>query len=72
MANHGALTYAADLSSAVDATELLEWACEVYWRAAALGKPRALGDAERRAVVEAAVRRGYGSTHRVNPDREDR
>jgi len=71
MANHGALTYGPDLARAVDATELLEWACEIYWRAAALGNPRALDHGQRQSVVEAAVRRGYGATRRLEPDREE-
>ncbi|MGH2965955.1 MAG: class II aldolase/adducin family protein [Solirubrobacterales bacterium] len=62
MANHGALNYAADLETAVENALLLEWACTVYWRAAAIGTPRALDDAERDAVVAAAVERGYGTT----------
>jgi L-fuculose-phosphate aldolase len=39
---------------------LLEWACEVYWRAAALGTPRALDEAQLMDVVSAATARGYG------------
>ena len=62
MANHGALTFAGDMDAAVEAALLLEWACEVYWRAATLGEPRSLGEEERRAVVEAAARRSYGTT----------
>jgi L-fuculose-phosphate aldolase len=62
MANHGALTYAAEATAAAELTRLLEWACEVYWRAAAIGTPRALGEEERQAVVEAALARGYGRT----------
>jgi L-fuculose-phosphate aldolase len=60
LANHGAVAYAADPAAAVEASLLLEWACEVYWRASAIGAPRALDEAEQRAVVEAAVARGYG------------
>jgi L-fuculose-phosphate aldolase len=67
MANHGALTYAADPAAAAELTRLLEWACTVYWHAAAIGTPRALGEDERQAVIEAAVRRGYGRTKEVNP-----
>jgi len=66
MANHGALTYAADAEAAAELTRLLEWACTVYWRAAAIGEPRALGDDERQAVIEAALRRGYGRTKEAN------
>jgi L-fuculose-phosphate aldolase len=62
MANHGALNFSGDVESAVEAALLLEWACEVYWRAATLGEPRALGEEERQAVVDAATRRGYGTT----------
>jgi L-fuculose-phosphate aldolase len=62
MANHGAVTHGPDLAAAVRATELLEWAATVYWRASALGEPRALDAAQRQAVVEAALGRGYGRT----------
>jgi L-fuculose-phosphate aldolase len=65
MANHGALNYASSAGAAVDAALLLEWACEVYWRAAALGEPRTLGEDERQAVIEAVTSRGYGSTRRT-------
>src|SRR5439155_5831954 len=41
MANHGAITHAPDLDNAVELSLLLEWACNVYWRAAAVGEPRA-------------------------------
>ena len=61
LANHGTIAYGADLDAAVAATELLEWAAGVYWRAAAIGTPRALDSEQRRAVVEAALERGYGS-----------
>jgi L-fuculose-phosphate aldolase len=65
MANHGAVTVGADPEAAVEAALLLEWACEVYWRAAQLGEPRALGEEERQAVVEAAAARSYGTTRRA-------
>src|SRR4051794_38680254 len=61
LANHGTIAYGADLEAALRATELLEWACEVYWRAACVGTPRVLDEEARRAVVEAAVRRNYGT-----------
>ena len=60
MANHGAVTFGADLARAVERTELLEWACTVYWRAAAIGEPRVLGEERAGAVVEAVAERGYG------------
>jgi L-fuculose-phosphate aldolase len=62
MANHGAITYAAELEDAVELSLLLEWACTVYWRAAQIGEPRVLDEAERSAVVSAAIERNYGST----------
>jgi L-fuculose-phosphate aldolase len=65
MANHGALNYASDLDAAVEAALLLEWACEVYWRAAALGTPRTLDDDDRQAVIDAVTQRSYGTTRRA-------
>jgi L-fuculose-phosphate aldolase len=62
LANHGAVTYGATLADAVERTELLEWACDVYARAASVGKPRALDAEQQRAVVEAAIARDYGHT----------
>jgi L-fuculose-phosphate aldolase len=62
MANHGAIAYGADLDEAVRRAELLERMCDLYWRAAAIGTPRALDEDDRRAVVQAALSRGYGST----------
>jgi L-fuculose-phosphate aldolase len=65
MANHGAVTHGADVQAAVRATELLEWAAGVYWRASLVGKPRALGPEQLQAVVDAAVTRGYGAVRPV-------
>ena len=62
MANHGALTYGGDMAAAVDNMLLLEWACGVYWHAAALGKPRVLGREQLEAVVQQFVDKSYGST----------
>jgi L-fuculose-phosphate aldolase len=61
MANHGALVHGADMDAALDLGLLLEWACSVYWRAAAIGTPRTLGDDELGAVLGAVLERGYGS-----------
>jgi L-fuculose-phosphate aldolase len=63
MANHGALTYGPDLRHALEATELLEWACTVYWRASLIGTPHVLDDEQRQAVIDSALSRGYGTTH---------
>jgi L-fuculose-phosphate aldolase len=62
MANHGTVTYGADVAGAVRATELLEWAAGLYWRASAIGTPRTLSEADQAAVVEAVTQRGYGQT----------
>jgi L-fuculose-phosphate aldolase len=65
MANHGAIAHGEDLDAALELSLLLEWACTVYWRAAAIGEPRVLGAEQREAVVAAALARDYGTTHRV-------
>lgn len=53
MASHGAVSYGEDLQAAIDAAELLEWACSVYVHACACGTPRVLAGDERRAAAEA-------------------
>jgi L-fuculose-phosphate aldolase len=68
MANHGAIVHGQDLDGALEMSLLLEWACTVYWRAAAIGEPRVLGDDERQAVVAAALSRNYGTTQRAADD----
>jgi L-fuculose-phosphate aldolase len=62
MANHGAIVYGPGVHAATEASLLLEWACTVYWRASALGKPRVLDEEEQGAVITAAAERGYGTT----------
>jgi L-fuculose-phosphate aldolase len=69
MANHGAIVHSGDLDDALELALLLEWACSVYWHAAALGEPQVLGAEQREAVVTAAVERGYGRTRKVDDDR---
>ncbi|MEU9171123.1 class II aldolase/adducin family protein [Streptomyces sp. NPDC048420] len=61
MANHGAVTHAPSLDKAVEHALLLEWACGVYQRAAALGTPRVLDEQQQIAVIEAALARNYGT-----------
>jgi L-fuculose-phosphate aldolase len=61
MANHGAVAVAQDADSAVELALLLEWACEVYWRAAQIGEPRTLGADELQAVLEQVAALGYGA-----------
>jgi L-fuculose-phosphate aldolase len=60
MANHGAITWGADLAGALAATEVLEWACAVYWRASQIGTPRVMDDAARAEFMAALTQRGYG------------
>jgi L-fuculose-phosphate aldolase len=67
MANHGAITHAHDLAHALENTRLLEWACTVFWHAAAIGTPRTLSAEDLQAVVEAVVARGYGTTRSHAP-----
>lgn len=54
MANHGTVALGADVPAAVAATELLEWASTVYWRAAQVGTPRILSADELAAVAARA------------------
>jgi L-fuculose-phosphate aldolase len=68
MANHGAIVHSHDLGDALELSLLLEWACTVYWRAAAIGEPRALSAEQREAVVAAALERNYGTTRAVEED----
>jgi L-fuculose-phosphate aldolase len=67
MANHGAVTHGHDLAAALRATELLEWAATVYWRATALGEPRILDSEQQQAVVDTAIARNYGRTRPAEP-----
>jgi L-fuculose-phosphate aldolase len=62
MANHGTIAYGSDVAGALRATEVLEWACTIWWRANAVGTPRVLDEADRQAVVDAVVSRRYGTT----------
>ncbi len=70
MANHGTIAFGADVAGALRATEVLEWACTVWWRANAVGTPRVLDEAQRQAVVDAVASRGYGAPRRAGePER---
>lgn len=50
MANHGAVVVAPTLAEAVEKMVLLEWMCEVTWRALLLGSPRLIESDELDAV----------------------
>jgi L-fuculose-phosphate aldolase len=62
MANHGAIVYGSDVEDAVQLSLLLEWLCNVYWHAAALGQPRTLDEEQCRGVIHQVMERGYGET----------
>ncbi len=63
MSNHGALVFGEDIAQAVSFARLLEWVCEIYWRASSIGPPRLLDESQR----EAAGRRfgAYGAIRQV-------
>lgn len=68
MQNHGSVAYGSSIEEAVERLEALEWHAELYSRAIALGKPRALTDKDLEAVILAAISKGYGSTRKVSDD----
>ncbi|MDN4174619.1 class II aldolase/adducin family protein [Nocardioides sp. SOB77] len=70
MANHGSVAVGSTLDEAVERAELLEWLAALHHRASALGTPRALTEEQQAAVVEAAVRRRYGTTQAIEPQEE--
>jgi L-fuculose-phosphate aldolase len=60
MQNHGTLTCGTGLDAALDATFLLEWACDLYWHARQIGEPSVLTDEELAAVATQVGRLNYG------------
>jgi L-fuculose-phosphate aldolase len=60
MANHGAIVYGASAQEALELATMLEWCCELYWRASLLGSPRTLDPAALREASEQIRRIGYG------------
>jgi L-fuculose-phosphate aldolase len=62
MANHGSVAVGGSLDQAVGNALLLEWLCTLHHRAAVLGTPRPLTEAQQAAVIEQALARGYGTT----------
>ncbi len=67
MANHGMVTFAPDLTRALDNALLLEWACEVYWRAS---DSRDTADARRKRAAGGARRRRIAAVRHDAPGRE--
>jgi len=60
LANHGAVVHGPDVESAAERALLLEWGCQLYWHAAAVGSPRSLDAQEQAAFAAAVAERGYG------------
>ena len=61
MANHGMIATGSDLDAAVENALLLEWACDLYGRAAAVGRPRTLDAGQAQDFIDAIAARGYGT-----------
>ena len=61
MANHGMIALGPDVEAAVENALLLEWASELYWRAAAVGSPRTLDAGQAQDFIDAITARGYGA-----------
>lgn len=61
MANHGMIAVGPDLDAAVENALLLEWASDLYWRAAAVGRPRSLDAGQAQDFIDAITARGYGT-----------
>jgi L-fuculose-phosphate aldolase len=72
MRNHGSVAHGSDLEQACDRLELLEWLADAYLRAATLGTPQTLSDADLLDVLTTAKATGYGSTRPAerNPDEQ--
>jgi L-fuculose-phosphate aldolase len=70
MANHGAVSRGTTLTEAMDRTFLLEWACDLYARASALGAPKTLTQEQQQAVIEVALALQYGKPQPVNGDNQ--
>jgi L-fuculose-phosphate aldolase len=68
MANHGSVAHGQTIAAACETLEMLEWSCELYARALDLGTPKLLTDADLQKVIEAAMKRGYGSTKKAKSD----
>lgn len=60
MRNHGSVAHGESIEQACERLELVEWLSDVYARAAALGTPRLLDDAELAAAKDTFTRVNYG------------
>jgi L-fuculose-phosphate aldolase len=62
MANHGAVCFGPDATVAAELMIQLEWACDIYSRALAIGEPKLLSEADMQDVARVVMERGYGQT----------
>lgn len=60
MRNHGSVAHGESVEQACERLELVEWLADVYARAAALGAPRLLSEAELAAADDTFTRLNYG------------
>ncbi|MGH3715108.1 MAG: class II aldolase/adducin family protein [Micromonosporaceae bacterium] len=72
MSNHGAVTHAPTVDKALEHALLLEWGCQIYWHAAALGTPRVLDEEQQQAVAAQARALNYGATRPGAPPAGER
>lgn len=67
MENHGAITWGKDLAAAYSKSKYLEWCCEVWCKAAAIGEPHLLSTQEVQDVVDKLA--NYSPTIADHPTR---
>ena len=73
LANHGVVTYAADLERALWMTEILDAACRTIILSMQLGGPKPLSKEQSRALVEARSRYGFSDPRDLSdPDLDPR
>lgn len=71
MSNHGAIAFAETPAAALELMQTLEFACQVWWRAAQVGPPRILDPQQWEEVAAQVERLEYGVVHvRGDRDRE--
>jgi L-fuculose-phosphate aldolase len=67
MSNHGTVAIGSTPRQAADRTHLLEWAADLYWRAAVLGPPRVLSGSQQQELREMVDRIDYGQLRPLEP-----
>lgn len=56
MGNHGLIACGKTMKEAYERAEMLEFCCEVYWRAKCIGDPVVLNDAQMAEIYDAQIR----------------